>query len=623
MSKIRQYWRTKLHVARGIAHLLGRRRICQLLLLFLLMCICSFGEMAGVGSVFPVISILSNPDGFQASRLGMFIGNIFPGVEMTTLIWYLIFIFIGLNFVINVLMAVIIYCQYRFVASLQHFMSTNVLKKYLSKDYEFFLSRNTAVLVKNLSASISIFCTLVLLPLLNLMLHLILCVAIVTLLLLVNVQATIFILGFFSIVFGFMFRFSQKRVKSYGDRREELMADLNKVAYQAFSGVKLAKTHGLENTLFVEYSKVSKAYNNINVRAQAMYTVPPYVAKVLVMLFLGGVMAYFLLAEYPISSLLPFFTLYFLGGLRLLNPANVVFASWSQMQYGISSIESLSDALEGGLCHDEDHHAPEVPDTLGPIETIEFRDVSYRYPNRDELVIKNLDFSISRGQRVGFVGTSGCGKTTTIDILLGLLKPADGGVYINGQCLDDTNCPIWHHHIGYVPQQVFLVDGSLQDNIEIGIPPESRNPQLLREVIRMAHLDGLLERMPNGIETSLGENGVCLSGGERQRVGIARALYRKPNVLILDEATSALDAVTEEKILQEALGLSHDITIITITHRLMSLRAYDRLYLLDDGVLQAYGTYDQLEETNPLFAILASKNKEFLTLENNSQEEPS
>ena len=235
---------------------------------------------------------------------------------------------------------------------------------------------------------------------------------------------------------------------------------------------------------------------------------------------------------------------------------------------------------------------------------IEVRNVHYSYPGSEEMALKGVTLTIPRGQSIAFTGPSGAGKTTMVDLLLGLLDPVRGEILVDGENIQE-HLSAWQRNIGYIPQFIYLSDESLRSNIAFGIPEKEIDDEKVWKALRLAQLEDFVTRLPDGLDALIGERGVRLSGGQRQRIGIARALYHDPQVLVMDEATSALDNITEKQIIQAIEELKGDRTIITIAHRLTTVMKCDRIYFMTDGKIHSEGTYDELIEHNEQFRVLA------------------
>jgi ABC-type multidrug transport system fused ATPase/permease subunit len=295
--------------------------------------------------------------------------------------------------------------------------------------------------------------------------------------------------------------------------------------------------------------------------------------------------------------------LFLVASFRLIPPLNRIMASVTLARTAIPAIDQVIDDL--AELDEFNEQAPTVlPPALGPSD-IAVHGLGFRYEGRDEKVLRDVTLDIASGDDIGIVGTSGAGKTTLVGVLLGLLDPVEGTVTIGGQpmaaCRD-----AWQLSIGYVPQEIVLIDDTIKANITFGVAEEDVDEEALVEAIRLSQLDQLIDALPEGLETAIGEHGARISGGQRQRLGLARSLYHKPTVLMLDEATSALDSATEARIIETIESLHGSLTIITVAHRLSTLKHCDRIYFLAEGRVAAVGTFEELRSTIPEFANLVA-----------------
>ena len=240
-------------------------------------------------------------------------------------------------------------------------------------------------------------------------------------------------------------------------------------------------------------------------------------------------------------------------------------------------------------------------------KSLSLENIDYSYPSSDKNIISNLSIQIPYRSKIGFVGPTGSGKTTVIDIILGLLEPTNGNIFVDDKIIDKSSHASLRSMIGYVPQTIFLRDGTVSENIAFGIDKKDVDITMVKKAAELAQISMHIESLPHGYETQVGERGIKFSGGQRQRIGIARALYLNPKILILDEATSALDVITEEKVVHEIMNSLENITIITIAHRLSTIKDCDEIFVLDEGKLIGKGNYNQLIENNDLFKALSQR----------------
>ncbi|MAD94168.1 MAG: hypothetical protein CML33_01575 [Rhodobacteraceae bacterium] len=303
------------------------------------------------------------------------------------------------------------------------------------------------------------------------------------------------------------------------------------------------------------------------------------------------------------ANALPVIALYAFAGYRLMPALQQIYQAVTQLSFAAPALDALLKEVRSlGLPSPLNARIKPLPLT----KQIQFRQVTYCYPNAQHPALKSMDLTIPARSTVGLVGATGSGKTTTVDVILGLLEPQEGFLTVDGEPITAKNRLQWQRTIGYVPQHIYLADDSVVANIAFGENGEDVDQQAVERAARIANLhEFVVNDLPQGYSTAVGERGVRLSGGQRQRIGIARALYHSPRVLVLDEATSALDSITEKTVMDRVTKLGQDITIILIAHRLSTVRQCDQIYLLDRGEVKASGTYDELTTTSRQFAAMA------------------
>ena len=304
-------------------------------------------------------------------------------------------------------------------------------------------------------------------------------------------------------------------------------------------------------------------------------------------------------------SILPLIALYAFAGYRLIPAIQSIYIGVAQLRFVGPALNALSNDLKSlKMLNIVDQG------TLKFNNHVSLNKIQYKYPNSSKLTINNISLNISANSTVGIVGPTGSGKTTIVDIILGLLEPTQGSLEVDGKKIDKENYRAWQRNVGYVPQQIFLADDTIASNIALGVDPEKINQEFVVNAAKIANLDDFIKtELPNKYQTKIGEHGIRLSGGQRQRIGIARALYNKPELLILDEGTSALDNLTEKDVMDTLSNLKKNITIILIAHRLNSVKQCDNIFLLENGELKEQGTFDELMKTNIKFIKMVKANK--------------
>ena len=305
-----------------------------------------------------------------------------------------------------------------------------------------------------------------------------------------------------------------------------------------------------------------------------------------------------------IGSLLPTLGLYAFAGVRLFPAMQQIYYEMATVRFSKPLFDSMYRELTAQPGRPDD--GASATGVLHLESSLELSDVCYRYPNASRNALDGLTLTIPARTTVGFVGGTGAGKTTAIDVVMGLIRPASGALRVDGVVIDETNARAWRRSLGYVPQQIYLADDTIAANIAFGVPPEEIDMAAVERAAQIAELHRFIRSdLPQGYATHVGERGVRLSGGQRQRIGIARALYRDPDVLVLDEATSALDNLTEQAVMDALRNLGRTKTVIIIAHRLTTVRHCDEIFLMDRGGISARGTYDDLVARSDLFRRMA------------------
>jgi ABC-type multidrug transport system fused ATPase/permease subunit len=583
----------------------------RLWILGVLVIFSGFFEIAGVASIMPFIGMIVDP---HLAFENKWIAHLHVFIPLNQRI-FMIFLGIMVLFVLlisNLISAITAWGILRFSFSAGRDLSRMMFAVYLNHPYLFFLNRNTSELSQNTLFEIGRIVNGILIPSLTIISRAVIAIAILALLLFVNfsiaLTAGIILGGGYGIVFLLVRRFLSRAGEEIS-RENNLRGQL---AYETFSSIKDIKLLGREKTFFDLFSVPVERYSYLQSKSQMVALLPRYAMETLAF---GGIISLILLLLSMGGSLaktLPLISLYALAGYRLMPTLQQIFANWSQIRFNLPAIDKVMgdiDALPGMIDQEASFLLPTVPESVNDLlpfnREIRLSDVSFAYPSREEMVLDRLTLSIPANSSVGIVGATGSGKTTTLDIFLGLLEPTDGLLLVDNVPVTSKNRRHWQANIGYVPQQIMLIDDSVKMNIAFGIPKDLIDEAKVERAARLAHLhDFVLSELPKGYETEIGERGVRLSGGQRQRIGIARALYHDPALLVLDEATSALDNLTETVIMEALATLSRQKTILMVAHRLTTVRDCDFIVVLDRGRVADIGCYEELLERNVLFSSM-------------------
>ena len=566
--------------------LLDSKQKRTMALLVVTMIIGALLEAFSIGFVIPVIEVVIDPAAFDKYAIMQEVMNL---LHMTNRTHFsvLILSFLILLFVIKNLF---LYWQqkfmYRFVYTNQFRTSERMMKNYLRKGYEFYLNADTAVIQRNITSDVNNMYALIL-SLLQLCSECIVFTFLIVVLLVADWKMTVMMASLLIITLLIIKRVVKPVMKKAGEDNQDYYSGLFKWISQTVQGIKEVKISGREQYFTDEYIKCGKGYVN----AVQKYTLYNSIPRLLIeTICISAMVAYIIVLVVTgkdFTQMMPILTAFGVAAIRLMPSANRINNQLTSMAFYEPFFLGVSDNLQDEISgKNTDMSFADMSTAKLPVQKeIKLEHITYAYPNTDKLIFDDATMSIPVGKAVGIVGTSGAGKTTVVDILLGLLEVRSGDVLADGVNVKE-NYRGWLKNIGYIPQMIFMLDDTIRKNVAFGIPEEEIDEKRLWEVLKEAQLDTFIKSLPEGLDTSIGERGIRLSGGQRQRIGIARALYHDPEVLILDEATSALDNDTEAAIMDSINSLHGKKTLIIIAHRLQTIEKCDIVYRVEEGKIQ-------------------------------------
>ncbi len=495
--------------------------------------------------------------------------------------------------------------QQKYSWNVLHNTSTRLLKKYLHRPYNFFLKENSSRLLTNLTSEVGLLCSGILLPSIQLISKILLVIIIAALLIAVNPMVALLMFLILSSTYYLIFASRKNYLKKIGHQRIQLNRKKFKHADEALKGIKTLMIYNKRNFFFNRFVTASKKHSLIAPSVSIISTFPKYIIEVVAFSCIVLIILVQLSSGKNVESIIPLLSLYALAAYRLLPAFQVIFSNLTKLRHNLPTLDTLYNDLKESETITRYEDVSEF-EKIQFEHQVEVSQLGFQYDEAISPTLNAVDITIQKGKTVAFVGSTGSGKTTLIDILVGLLAPKSGSISIDDQVLDDSMIRSWQNEISYVPQDVFLYDDSISNNIAFGVSEEIIDHEKISHVAKLVNLHQFItEDLANQYETTIGENGVRLSGGQRQRLGLARALYRNPSVLVLDEATSALDGVTENIIIESLKNFNQDLTVIIIAHRLATVKHADNIYFLKNGKIDAQGTYEQLLSRSSEFRKMA------------------
>jgi len=593
-----------LSTLRDLYRILSPRERRQVVLLLPLLVLTALVQVVGIASVVPFLAIVADPGAIERHpklRMLYDLGGFGDTRSFLLAVGAAMFLVIVGS---NALSAFSTWATLRFSWMRSHTIAVRILRGYLARPYLFFLEHHSSELGKNLLGEVIQVVTGTIVPAMKAVSGTIAVIAVLALLFYVDpllaLLTGLVMGGAYGVIF-FAIRRNQRRI---GKVRLAANKDRFKTLAETFGGIKEVKLLGREETMVQRFKRPSADYASTTALNAVVAQLPRYALETIAF---GGILVmvlYLLRRGEGFEAIVPTLGLYAIAGYRLMPSLQQIFHGLTSIRFNSAAIENLMQYIPASGA--EPRRLPAV-EPLRLRGMIRFREVWFHYPTAREPLFRGLNLELAAGTSSAFVGATGSGKSTLGDLVMGLLQPTAGVIEIDGVVLDDDNLRNWQRNLGYVPQSIFLADDTVARNIAFGLPDDLVDMDAVVRAARAACIDEFIEsELPFGYETAVGERGVRLSGGQRQRIGIARALYHDPQLILFDEATSSLDGVTEELVMQAVAELARDRTVITIAHRLSTVRACDRIFLLAAGEVVDSGRYEELLDSSAEFRELAS-----------------
>ena len=491
----------------------------------------------------------------------------------------------------------------RFTWGIANTMALRLLENYCYSPYDIFLTKDTKKMSYKILNEITTLATGILLPIAHLFASIFTALFLFIVLLYFDWEISLIVFASVGTTYLVIFFLFRNAVENLGDMRIEHATNRFAAAEEILQNIKTTKVFGKENFFLQKFSFSSHKFTEAQSKAPLYMDSPKAIIETITFGIIIAVVLYLELFRGGILPYIPKLSLFAIAGYRLLPALQQCYFSLTDIKYHLPGLDKLhADILELPFEIAKENKEKEPPESITYNQEISLRDVHFKYPASDEYLFEGINLSIKKGQRVAFIGTTGSGKSTLVDLIMGLLTPREGGVYIDNHKLVKSDWQAWRSRVGYVPQEIFLINESVQENIAFGLDDSEVSREAMLEAARIADIKHFVEtELEQGFDTQVGERGIRLSGGQKQRIGLARALYNKPDVLVLDEATSALDNKTEKSIMDSIDKLPLDLTIIMVAHRLTTVKDCDVIYVLNRGEIADQGSYDELKFRCKLF----------------------
>ncbi len=573
-----------INMLRKIGYVLDHGQKVRLLVLMLVIIGGSVLETLGVSAILPLVSVITDPQKLDDPSTKYYtIKNILQIPDARTFVLLVAIGLIVVYLVKNVYLIMMYSLQYRYIYNNQRRISYRLIQCYMSQDYMFHVSHNVADLQRNCSGDVSGFFAVVL-NLIQLVTEAVTCFFLVCFLMIQDVETTMAIVILMGVFMVFVLLVYRKKMTAIGEEIRELNATQGKWFLQLFGGIKEIKVQNKETYFMSRYDDSYRKTVKGMRKQSVLGILPRPLMETVAICGLLGFIAIRIYLGAPMQNFIPIMSVFAVAAVRMLPSFNRISGCVGMIMYhkpsldaiyeDLHEIEGLRQKLEADL---KDETRLDIRDG------IKFDSVTFAYPSKpDKTILKDISISIPKNKSIALIGPSGAGKTTLADIILGVLKPQQGKILA-----DDVNIfehlHSWHRVVGYIPQNIYIIDDSIRNNVAFGEDEDKIDDNEIWRALEEAQLADFVREQPDGLDSNIGAGGVKISGGQRQRIGIARALYRNPQVLILDEATSALDTETETAVMESIDRLAGSKTMIIIAHRLSTIRNCDVVYEVKDG----------------------------------------
>jgi ATP-binding cassette, subfamily B, bacterial PglK len=572
-------------------HHLLKRRQKQFWLLLILMIIASLSEIISVGAVLPFLGILTAPEQVYQHPLMQPIIHILELTEPDQLILPLTIFFIVSALLAGAIRLTLLYVMTRLSFATGADLSISIYRRTLYQVYAVHVSRNSSEVINGIITKTNTVINGIITPVLLFISSIILLIGIMGALFAINISVALSAFIGFGLLYWLVVRYAKNQLRDNSQVIADQSTQMIKSLQEGLGGIRDLLIDGTQQFYCQLYRSADLPLRRASGNNQFIGGSPRYIMEAIGMTLIAGLAYVMTQQEGGMVTAIPVLGALALGTQKLLPALQQAYRAYSTIKGSNSSFIDVLNLLDQPL----PEYADQPPPRPIPFEKeIKLTNLNFRYTEDSPWVLKNINFSLEKGARIGFIGVTGSGKSTLLDIIMGLLPPTNGKLIIDQQPVNSQNRRAWQAHIAHVPQNIFLSDSSIEENIAFGVAKEQIDHQRVKKAAQQAQIAELIEQWKEGYQTFVGERGIRLSGGQRQRIGIARALYKKANVLIFDEATSALDNETEREVIKAIEELGKEITVLIIAHRLTTLKGCDKIIKLDKNHTVHIGSYQEM-----------------------------
>ena len=572
-------------IYKDLLSIFEKKHLSRFFVLIFLMIVGAIMETFGISLIIPLVGSLLSDEFILPNQLTSIIPAL-KEISKEQMIFASISFFIFFYLIKSIYLGFLVYIQSKYIYSVQRHVSTSLYKTYLYQPYSFHLNRNSGEIISNTITESMQFALGFVSPLIYIITDILIIFFISALLFYVEPLGALSVMILFSIGSYFLYFLSKNRSAIWGEKRQENEAKRIKSAQQGLSGIKEVKLHGFEEIFAEFFSKSTSISLNSAMKQTTLQGMPKIFFELLTVIAISLLIFVLYNSGTSSSQLISTLGIFALAAFKLLPSVARLVTNIQALRFANPVINKIKNEL--GL------EPKQVLFTSNNNLIIEkeltLKDISFQYDKSENYALDNINLSILSGQSIGIIGSSGAGKSTLVDIILGLLRPHKGKMLVDGKEINSENIKMWQKNIGYVSQSIYILDDSFKNNIAFGIPKDEIDDEKINNATKLAQLETFINELPEGLNTFAGEQGVRISGGQLQRIGIARALYNNPSILVFDEATSALDNETEKSVMDSITNLQGNKTIIIIAHRLTTVKDCDIIIELDKGSIIKKGT---------------------------------